>query len=53
MGCFGIKIDNTLSGYAEGFSFRNNIILYVKSTSSSYSYTSDGKKFMKIMLEKV
>ena len=51
--CFGIEKDITLSGYAEGFCVRNNIVLYVKSASGSYSYASDGKKFMKIMLGKL
>ena len=49
--CFGIEKDNLLSGYAKGFCVRNNIVLYIESVSSSYSYASDGKKFMKMMLE--
>jgi len=51
--CFGIEKDNTLSGYAKGFCVRNNVVLYVKSVSSSFDYTGDGKKFMKMMLEKL
>ena len=53
IGCFGIERDNTLSGYAEGFCVRNNVVLYVESTSSSCSYTGDGKKFMNMMLKRV
>lgn len=51
--CFGIKTDVGLSGYAEGLCLRNNVVLYVKSSSGSYSYTSDGKDFMNLMLKKV
>lgn len=51
--CFGIEKDVVLSGYAKGFCLRNNVVFYIESTSSSYSYASDGKSFMKIMLKKV
>jgi len=41
-----------LSGYAKGFCLRDNVVFYIESTSGSYTYTSDGKSFMKIMLKK-
>ena len=51
--CFGVKKDVVLSGYSKGFCVRNNIVLYMESVSSSYSYTNDGKFFMNIMIKKV
>lgn len=51
--CFGIEKDVVLSGFAEGLCLRNNILFYIRSTSSSYDYASDGKNFMKLMLKKV
>lgn len=51
--CFGVFKDALLSGYSEGICLRNNIVFYVKSVSSSTSYKSDGKEFMKIMLKKI
>ena len=50
--CFGVEKDVVLSGYAKGFCLRDNVVFYIESTSSSYSYASDGKSFMKIMLKK-
>ncbi len=51
--CFGIKKDSFLSGSAEGLCLRNNIVLYIRSASTSYSYASYGKDFMKMMLKKI
>ena len=51
--CFGVEKDVVLSGYAKGFCLRDNVVFYIESTSSSYSYTSDGKDIMKVMLKKV
>ena len=51
--CFGIEIDSFLSGSAEGLCLRNNVVFYIRSASTSYNYASDGKSFMKIMLDKV
>lgn len=51
--CFGVCKDALLSGYSEGICLRNNIVFYVYSVSSSTTYKSDGKNFMKIMLNKI
>ncbi|MFA5070915.1 MAG: hypothetical protein WC511_00920 [Candidatus Pacearchaeota archaeon] len=51
--CFGIDQEAGLAGSAEGYCLRNNIVFYVESISSSFLYASDGKDFMKIMLEKI
>jgi len=51
--CFGIDMESFLSGAAEGFCLRKNIVFYIRSASTSYLYASDGKSFMKIMLKKV
>ncbi len=51
--CFGIEISSFLSGSVEGLCLRNNVIFYIESASTSYEYASDGKEFMKIMLNKV
>ena len=52
-GCFGIDKGVGLAGSAEGLCLRNNIVFYVKSSSSSFLYASDGKDFMNKMLKKV
>ncbi|GEM_PF-5584531 len=49
--CLGIQIDSILSGYAEGFCLRSNVVFYVRSSSTSYS--NEGKSFMKMMTKKV
>lgn len=48
--CFGIDRDVSLAGTAEGFCLRNNFVFYTKSVSTSYLHASDGKEFMKTML---
>ena len=49
--CFGIQRDTILSDYAEGFCLRSNVVLYVRSSSTSYS--NEGKSFMNMMTKKV
>lgn len=51
--CFGIDQETGLTGSAEGYCLRNNIVFYIKSGSSSFMYASDGKDFMGIMLKKI
>jgi len=51
--CFGIEKDSLLSGATEGLCLRKNIVFYIRSSSTSYSYASDGKDIMKVMLKKV
>jgi len=51
--CFGIESDMGLSGSAQGYCLRNNIVIYLKSASSSFMYVSDLKDFQKIILKKI
>jgi len=51
--CFGIENDIGLSGSAQGYCLRNNIVIYIKSAGSSFMYASDLKDFQKIILKKI
>lgn len=51
--CFGIDRSAGLSGKAEGVCIKKNVVVYVSSASSSFFYTSDGKDFMNLMLNKI
>jgi hypothetical protein len=51
--CFGIEQESFLSGAVTGLCWRSNIVFYVRSSSTSYDYASNGKEFIKIMLKKV
>ena len=51
--CFGVDRESIISGATEGLCLRKNVVFYTKSASSSWSYASDGKDFMSIMLSKV
>lgn len=52
-GCFGIDREVGFSGYAEGYCLRNNIVIYLKSSSSSFFYVSDLKNYFNIILNKL
>ena len=51
--CFGIDRDTGFSGYAEGYCLKNNIVVYIKSSSSSFMYVSSLKEFKRIILNKL
>ena len=51
--CFGIDREVGFSGYAEGYCLRNNLVIYLKSSSSSFFYVSDFKDYLKIILNKL